>query len=299
MPSPAVTPTNLLFNLFATPSGILRYRRARLGAGRSRIAARLLGGTLPGVVVGAVIRVEWLSGQTAFYLAAGIVLAALGALLLTREPSAASRVLPLAWIPPIALGVGFIGGIYGIGGGSFLSTILLIGGYSIYEIAPAALLSTLAASIVGVLTFVVIGLTSSSSQEIIPDWGVGIAAGAGGILGAYLGATIQPYVPESILRRLLGVVALIVAARYAYLATIGLESFGCAPLEKRYGPSLRSRCPQSCQPSDWLLPGSERGSRSLEEDSASRGSHNSATAFGATGRFAASDTAPSRDLPRG
>src|SRR4051795_3299082 len=61
VPSPAVTPTNLIFNLLATPSGVLRYRRLRGDAPPSALDARLLAGTLPGVVLGAVIRVELLS----------------------------------------------------------------------------------------------------------------------------------------------------------------------------------------------------------------------------------------------
>jgi uncharacterized membrane protein YfcA len=95
VPSPAVTPTNLIFNLLATPSGVLRYRRLRGDAPPSALAARLLAGTLPGVVLGAVIRVELLSGQQAFYLVAGLVLAVLGILLATRQPAQHSRRLGL------------------------------------------------------------------------------------------------------------------------------------------------------------------------------------------------------------
>jgi uncharacterized membrane protein YfcA len=221
VPSPSVTPTNLIFNLFATPSGVLRYRRLRRGTIVSPLAVRLLAGTAPGVVAGAVIRVEWLSGQQAFYLAAGAVLAILGAMLLVRRPSAADRPLPLAAVPPIAAGVGVVGGIYGIGGGSFLAPILILGGYTAFTVAPAALLSTLAASVVGVVTFVVLGATSDAAGPISPDWGVGVAAGAGGVIGAYAGASLQSRIPEPLLRRLLGSIALVIAARYLYLGAAG------------------------------------------------------------------------------
>jgi uncharacterized membrane protein YfcA len=221
VPSPAVTPTNLIFNLFATPSGVLRYRRLRGGGLMSPLAVRLLAGTVPGVVVGAVVRVEWLSGQQAFYLAAGAVLAMLGALLVVRQPAPADRPLGLAVIPPVAAAVGVVGGIYGIGGGSFLAPILILGGYTAYTVAPAALLSTLAASVVGVITFVVLGVTSSGPTHIAPDWGVGIAAGAGGLIGAWAGASLQSRIPESRLRRLLGWLALLIAARYLYLGAAG------------------------------------------------------------------------------
>ncbi len=220
VPSPSVTPTNLIFNLLATPSGVLRYRRLQRGSVLSPLAVRLLAGTVPGVVVGAVVRVEWLSGQQGFYLAAAVVLAALGAMLVLRQPAPADRPLRLGFVAPIAACVGVVGGIYGIGGGSFLAPILILGGYTAYVVAPAALLSTLVASIVGVITFVVLGASSNGSSQITPDWGIGIAAGAGGIIGAYVGAGLQSRIPERMLRQLLGSLALLIAARYVYLGAV-------------------------------------------------------------------------------
>lgn len=55
VPSPAVTPTNLLFNVVATPGGLLRYRRR--GTLASPLTRVLLLGTLPGVVISGVSRV--------------------------------------------------------------------------------------------------------------------------------------------------------------------------------------------------------------------------------------------------
>jgi uncharacterized membrane protein YfcA len=55
VPSPAVTPTNLLFNVVAGPGALLRYRRH--GGLASPLTRRLVAGTLPGVVIGAVISV--------------------------------------------------------------------------------------------------------------------------------------------------------------------------------------------------------------------------------------------------
>src|ERR1700709_545759 len=59
-PSPSVTPTNLLYNVIATPGALARY--AARGIVRAPLTSALVLGTLPGVVVGAVIRVELLSG---------------------------------------------------------------------------------------------------------------------------------------------------------------------------------------------------------------------------------------------
>jgi uncharacterized membrane protein YfcA len=60
-PSPAVTPTNLLYNVVATPGAIYRYRRQ--GQTGGRLTRVLVAGTLPGVVAGSIIRVELLPGQ--------------------------------------------------------------------------------------------------------------------------------------------------------------------------------------------------------------------------------------------
>src|SRR3954463_12800380 len=65
-PSPSVTPTNLLYNVIATPGALLRYRGR--GILRSPLTKALLAGTIPGVIVGSVIRIEVLSGPQAFYL---------------------------------------------------------------------------------------------------------------------------------------------------------------------------------------------------------------------------------------
>ena len=76
-PSPAVTPTNLLYNVVATPGGLFRYWRQ--GQTGGRLALILIAGTLPGVVAGSVIRVELLPSQQVFDLVVAAVLLPLGA----------------------------------------------------------------------------------------------------------------------------------------------------------------------------------------------------------------------------
>ncbi len=71
-PSPAVTPTNLLYNLIAIPGALLRFHREqRLASPLTRL---LVLGTLPGVVAGAVIRVELLDRADSFLLVVAAVL---------------------------------------------------------------------------------------------------------------------------------------------------------------------------------------------------------------------------------
>jgi uncharacterized membrane protein YfcA len=220
VPSPAVTPTNLLFNVTAVPGGLLRFWHERRLS--NSLTWLLVAGTLPGVVTGAIIRVELLSGSRAFTLiAAGMLLPlglwlALGSQRLERPPPVPSRRgRQRIWI--LSLAVGTVGGIYGIGGGSLLAPILLALGYSAYEVAPATLAATFLTSIGGIMTYQVLQATHGGT--IAPDWALGVFLGAGGFLGSYLGARLQRHLPEQSLRRLLGLIACVVAARYIQTAT--------------------------------------------------------------------------------
>src|ERR1700759_568452 len=76
-PSPAVTPTNLLYNVVATPGALYRYWRQ--GQTGGRLAWVLITGTLPGVIAGSVSRVELLPGPKVFDLVVAAVLVPLGA----------------------------------------------------------------------------------------------------------------------------------------------------------------------------------------------------------------------------
>src|ERR1700726_4772806 len=75
-PSPAVTPTNLLYNVVATPGALYRYWRQ--GQTGGHLAVVLIAGTLPGVVAGSVIRVKLLPGPRVFDLVVAAVLLPLG-----------------------------------------------------------------------------------------------------------------------------------------------------------------------------------------------------------------------------
>jgi uncharacterized membrane protein YfcA len=218
-PSPAVTPTNLLYNLVAIPGALLRFRgEGRLGG---RLTRLMVLGTLPGVVAGAVLRVTVLDGGDAFLIVIAAVLVPLGAWLALAEP------LPPAGAPDrrrrlqvllLSLAVGTVGGIYGIGGGSILGPVLVGLGFSVLEVAPAALATTFVTSLAGVLVFTLLSLGAGGG--VAPDWALGAGMGLGGLAGSYLGARLQPRLPEELLRRGLGVLALVLGARYAVLAII-------------------------------------------------------------------------------
>ena len=117
----------------------------------------------------------------------------------------------------LALVVGTIGGLYGIGGGSILAPILIALGYSVYEVAPATLTATFLTSLAGIATYRV--LQTVHGGTIAPQWILGAWLGAGGFAGSYAGARLQQRLPERNLRRLLGVIACLVAACYLQTTT--------------------------------------------------------------------------------
>jgi uncharacterized protein len=217
-PSPAVTPTNLLYNVVATPGAIYRYWRQGQTGGHLSVA--LITGTLPGVIAGSVIRVEFLPGPRVFDLVVGAVLAPLGIWFAASRPDLAgqsarpTREIPAAALVLLAAVVGCVGGIYGIGGGSILAPIMIGSGRPAASVAPAALLSTFVTSVAGVITFTILSLHQHAPAA--PDWTTGLALGVGGLAGAYTGARIQSRLPDLLIRRVMGFLVIAIGARYLW-----------------------------------------------------------------------------------
>ncbi|MCF2527205.1 sulfite exporter TauE/SafE family protein [Yinghuangia soli] len=220
VPSPAVTPTNLLYNVVAGPGALWRYRKS--GQLSGPLARLLIAGTVPGVVVGAVIRVFAVPGPRVFRLFVAAFLLPLGLWLCWRTLRSPAPARGPAGPPSprttsrLAVAVGVAGGIYGIGGGSLLGPILVGRGMPVALVAPAALAAlaaTFVTSVVGAATFALLSLAASG--DVAPHWWTGLACGLGGLAGGYLGAALHPRVPETALRYLLGSVAAGVGVLYA------------------------------------------------------------------------------------
>jgi uncharacterized membrane protein YfcA len=218
VPNPQLTPTNLLFNVISGPGALVAYlRRGGVDGG---LTARIVAGSAPGVVVGAVLRVYVAEDLTTFRVVAAAVLLPTGLLILRRRrPSGFVPRWPPALITGLAFVVGIAGGLYGIGGGSLLGPLLVSGGYAVSRVAPAALVSTFVTSVIGVATYAL--LTIDRGSSVSPDWSLGIACGLGGLVGGYAGARLQPRLPERLLRGLLGGLALALAVLYAVQAALG------------------------------------------------------------------------------
>lgn len=240
--SPAVTPTNLVFNLVATPGGILGYYR------EGRMLWPLVWivslGASPGLWIGYWVRVSWLPDPIRFRLFMGAMLLYLAARLWLdrgRESdseglspvSSGGRVERPTWVDGsvqfqwgdkayrfrivsmlgLAVAVGFVGGIYGIGGGAIVAPFCVaVFRLPVHAIAGATLAATLITSAVGIAVYHWGPLHSGVATQ--PDWALGLLFGIGGLLGTYLGARVQRRINPDRLRLLLSLLVLPVAIQY-------------------------------------------------------------------------------------
>jgi len=249
--SPAVSPTNMVFNIVAIPSGVYRYLRERRMLWP--LAWVTIAGSLLGVCAGGFIRLSWLPDPEPFKVFVGVVLLYIGvhmvlALAETRRQKNARTNLRNQTVQErtvetveftarrlvfnfqgetyqcrtggiflLSLVVGTIGGIYGIGGGAIIAPFLVaIYRFPVYAVAGATLMGTFVTSVAGVGFYQLIAppLYETSELALAPDWALGALFGTGGFLGMYIGARTQRFVPAVWLKLMLGLILLTVAARY-------------------------------------------------------------------------------------
>lgn len=246
--TPSASATNQFFNVVATPGGVWRYyREGRLFAPLARVTALAC---LPGTVLGAFIRLNWLADPTRFKVFAALVLLVLAlrlgadALRPGSGGSAPGDARPLllpsnghgerddgsprvrfrfqdknyAYNPrsvfALSAVIGVVGGVYGIGGGSLLAPLLVsVYGLPVHVTAGPTLLCTLVASTGGALAYALLA-PFHPGLGAAPDWTLGLLFGAGGLAGMYLGARLQKYLPARPIRILLALVVLGTAAAW-------------------------------------------------------------------------------------
>jgi uncharacterized membrane protein YfcA len=247
--APSVSATNHVFNIVAIPSGVYRYIKE--GRMLWPLTWAVIIGTLPGVFIGAWIRIVYLPNPKNFKLFVGIVLLYIGWRLLkdtitrndkNKEKNAAAsagashtvhvtvanlRKVEFEYdgetfrfstpaVYAVCFFVGIAGGIYGIGGGSIVAPFFVaIIGLPVYAIAGAALMGTLVTSVAGVFFFHILA-QFYSDLSVAPDWHLGLLFGLGGIIGMYLGARTQKYVPAKLIKGMLCVCVLFVAGKYIF-----------------------------------------------------------------------------------
>jgi hypothetical protein len=239
--SPAVTSTNFLFNVTGTPGGVYRYARECRFVWP--VAILIVAGIIPGVLIGYYLRIAYLPDPKTFKFFVGCILLLIAIKLLKEtfngKAAATQDICTLtdrveeasiemktthfnfkgatysfatAQLTGLALVVGIIGGVYGIGGGSIIAPFLItFFRLPVYAIAGAVLLGTFVSSLAGVTFYSLIPINGAVAA---PDWLLGILFGAGGLLGMYLGARVQKYASERWIKLMLGAVIVIVAAKY-------------------------------------------------------------------------------------
>jgi len=238
--TPSVSSTNFLYNLVGIPGGVYRYIKE--GRMAWPLTACIVLGTLPGVLVGYIIRIMYLPDSRNFKLFVGVVLLYIGYRLLrslTKRPSttksspgtlrisnvhyslntisfdfSGERVsfsAPVVFF--LSLSVGVIGGIYGIGGGAIIAPFLLtFMNLPVYVVSGAVLMGTFMTSVSGLAFYSLLPLKGGVTAP--PDWLLGILFGIGGLCGMYLGARTQKFMPERTIKLILSLVILTVALKY-------------------------------------------------------------------------------------
>jgi uncharacterized membrane protein YfcA len=242
--SPSVSGTNQFFNVIAIPSGV--YRFIREGRMVWPLTWAVIIGTLPGVFIGAWVRIAYLPDSRKFKLFAALVLLYIGirlALDKSQNKKAGAQALPgkmrvtdtkftlkaveytfegktYSFFPPgvflLCFVVGIVGGIYGIGGGAIIAPFFVaLFGMPVYTVAGAALMGTFITSVAGVLFYQILGACIQSPLCVTPDFFLGALFGIGGFGGMYLGARCQKYVPVRVIKMILCACMLFVAIKYA------------------------------------------------------------------------------------
>ncbi|HZK86047.1 MAG TPA: sulfite exporter TauE/SafE family protein [Desulfosporosinus sp.] len=268
--SPAVSPTNMIFNIVAIPGALYSYIKEGRMAWPLTLA--IIIGTLPGVFFGAWVRILYLPDPQTFKLFVGFVLLYLGYRLLSEvmgwnkkvkarnknmqdkfagqvaklkeensgriaaglPAEAVVKTKSISWnkveydfwgetysfgtlpILILSLVVGLIGGIYGIGGGAIIAPFCVaVLGLPIYTVAGAAMAGTFITSIAGVTYYHILATSSiAAGVNVSPDWMLGILFGVGGLLGTYVGARLQKFMPDKLIKVILTTLILFLSITY-------------------------------------------------------------------------------------
>ncbi|MCE5194386.1 MAG: sulfite exporter TauE/SafE family protein [Nitrospiraceae bacterium] len=247
---PSASATNFIFNIIATPGGIYRYIKE--GRMVWPLALTITIGTLPGIFIGYYIRIFYLSDTKSFSVFVGLVLLYISVIILhgvlfkktdceeniskqkkqqfisekdlvvkTTQFNASkieyefcNKQYSFSTVSMISasLIIGIAGGAYGIGGGAMISPICIaLFRLPVHTVAGASLLGAFLASAAGVIFYSTVPL--QTDIQTAPDWPLGLIFGIGGLIGMYTGARLQKYVPEHIIKPVLGIFIFLIALR--------------------------------------------------------------------------------------
>jgi uncharacterized protein len=203
VPKEVATSTALAMNLIVATTAFIAFRQRNFF--HARLALPFVAAGIPMAFLGGIFRL----GDRAYMLILGVALA-LAAIrmflpaLKIRESGASAPHLGLA----LALGgvIGLVSGMVGIGGGVFLSPLILMMGWA----GPKETAATSAIFIVVNSAAGMLGRHFGGQLAIDSGWPLLVAGMAGGLIGAYLGS--RTLAPAS-LRYALGLVLCIAALK--------------------------------------------------------------------------------------
>jgi hypothetical protein len=113
----------------------------------------------------------------------------------------------------LSFAVGIIGGTYGIGGGAIIAPFCIaVFHLPVYTVAGAALMGTFLTSVAGIAFYSI--MPTKGGLQTSPDWLLGLLFGAGGFAGMYFGARFQKFVPQNLIKIILGALMFFVALKY-------------------------------------------------------------------------------------
>ncbi len=238
--APGVSATNLLYNLFAIPATVMHYTKEKRM--NWPLAWCITAGSLPGISIGYLLRITYLSSPERFKPFAGLVLLYLAwrmarSLRTSQKdksaPSRQARLITVSFrwnraeyifdqkaysfnplfIMMVACIVGIVGGAYGIGGGAIIAPFCIsVLALPVHSVAGASLFGTFTSSLIGVIVYQM-GFFSGG-LDTAPDYILGTLFGIGGLIGGYLGARTQKYIPPRPIKIGLLVVLIYTSAKY-------------------------------------------------------------------------------------
>ncbi len=200
----AMRPTALVLNLLAAVPTTVQFRRA--GHFDRRLFLPLVIGSVPTAFAGNLLSLP--PHIYKLFLGLALTLAALR-LAWPAGRDAATRRLPVWGGVLLGLGIGFVSGLTSVGGGIYLTPVLLIAGFATTKtaagVSAAFILANSAVGLVGRL------VANPVIPTALPTWCVAVVAGS--LIGSTLGSRVFG---SPTLRRVLAGVLLIAAGKLAF-----------------------------------------------------------------------------------
>ncbi len=242
--NPSVTPSTQLLTFLNPFGALLGFRRS--GQWNLKFAGAVCLGGAVGGLIGPFLRSGLLAAADVFHFAVGVALAIAGIHLCYAAFHSTARRKPQvdayknkvsigaqvhgmrirvsfgeeSWdlnmlaLFGVGAGVGMFAAALGVGGGFLLVPIFAsLYRLPMYVLVAATIPYVIVLSAVGLFTYNVI-LPAFGSAPIAPEWAWGFFAAAGGIFGSWAASKTQMYVPEHLLKLMLGGVTGIVGTLY-------------------------------------------------------------------------------------